>query len=1100
MYASTIFRGFAVLLCLAAPAAKLAGAEATTSTTAATADQLYAAAVKHYSDRHWQSAVDEFTRLLQTYPDHAQAASALFFRAEAQVQQGKHADARQGYLAFAQREPDHRFAPQARFRAAEAVYLAGDVQTARAELETFVADYPDSPLNLYAQKYLAELALAARDGPRAAALFQTILERYPDGPQVEECRFGLGRALELQGDIEAARIAYQTMAAAQSLLADDAQVQLGICLYNHGNYGPAAKAFQAALDRFPDSDLTGQARYWLGMCHVAQREWDQAARTLQDALDRHPQHALAPSMTFWLADAKRQAGVQQAAQEGYAKVLKDWPECEWADDSLEMLTQFAWAESQFEQVVVLGEQFRKQYPASPLKDQVEQRLGRAYLKQKQYAQAIGVLKPLTAAADDDDDGGTAADAGSSSVRQMDQYYLGLAYLGAEQYAEALEALGKVGEAAASPEVSGGVRLAQALACTRLNRPADAIEPLQQYLAAQPAGPEAAACRIQLIQALMLSGRVGEALLIHREVADLQPPPAGFEAVTLQLAEAALEAGKYDDAAELFGVLAEERQPPEWACKGWSGLGWTRFRAGKPEQALLAFTRLLDRYPDNSLAPEAGLMKAKTLEQLDRRAEALDAYLLVVTTYASSEYAAPAMLEAARLQETLGKSAEAVPLLRRLVQEHPDFAQLDAALYQLAWLLDEQGQAAEAGRLFERISEQYPDGSYWADTTYRLAERASRIGQYDRARTYADRLIAAKCPPEVLMHALYLRGQVAASTQRWRDVTGALTALLDQFPDSPLGVTAECWIAEACYQQKDFAAAAARFAKLAQDQRVNDATWTAMIPLRRAQILAEQQKWDEACELAGGISGQFPDFGKQYEADYVLGLCRSKQGKPTEAIEHYERVIRSPEGGRTETAAKAQWMIGEAYAAQCEFEQALKAYDRVESLYSYPQWQAAALVQAGKCRELQQDYPNAALAWKQVLSRFPRTPSAAEAARRLERLDARLAAAAPKVAEAASKLRVPPPRTGPPASRATLPAPNAVRPGRAANAPASGAAATSANIPAVHLRTTTLPFQSATPPRQPATLRSGTADAAPPHAVPNVPPGSNATRRRTISEP
>ena len=1105
MYASTFLRGLVALLCLAAPAAAWAADETATAATAETADDVYAAAVKHYSDGRWQSAADEFTRFLQQYPEHAQAASALFFRAEAQVQQGRHADARTGYLAFAKREPEHRFAPQARFRAAEAVYLAGDAQTARAELEKFVADYPGSELNVFAQKYLAELALAARDGPRAATLFKAILERYPDGPQVEECRFGLGRALELQGDIEAARIAYQTMAAANGPLADDAQVQTGICLYNHGNYAQAAKAFQAALERFPDSDLTAQARYWLGMCYVAQRDWDQAARILQTALDQHPQHALAPAMTFWLADAKRQAGGLQAAREGYAAVLREWPQCEWADDSLEMLTQFALTEAQFERVVTLGEQFRTQYPTSPLKPAVEQRLGRAYLKQKQYAKAIGILKPLAESTAGPSGGGDAAAAGPESVVPTTPYYLGLAYLGDEQYPAALQAFDKVGDTKDNPELSGGIRLARALAYARLNRPAEAIEPLQQYLAAQPTGPEATACRMHLIQALVQSGRVDEALPIYQAVADLQPPPSGFEAATLQLAEAALEAGKYEDASELFGRLAEDGQPPEWASQGWSGLGWTRFRAGKPAEALLAFDRLLDLYPDIPLAAQAAMMKAKTLEQLDRSAEALPAYLLVATTYASSEHGAAAMLEAARLHETLGQKTEAVALLRRLLQEHPDFEQLDAALYQLAWLLDEQEPSAETGRLFERISEQYPNSSYWADTTYRLAERASRAGQYDRARQYAERLLAAQCPPDVLMHTLYLRGQVAASTQRWRDVASSLTALLEQFPDSPLRVTAECWLAEACYQQQDWASAATRFAQLAQEPRLEDETWIAMIPLRRAQILAEQQHWDAAFELATDFAEQFPEFGKKYEADYVLGLCLSKQGRTAEALPYYESVIRSPAGGRTETAAKAQWMIGEAYAAQCDFEQALKAYYRVESLYNYPQWQAAALVQAGKCHELQQDDQNAALAWQQVLNRYPRTTSAAEAARRKERLEARLAAAAPKVAAAAPKLAAPAPRIAPPARGATAPKPSAAKPPRTAAVPTSRTAASGSLVPAVHLQATTLPFQAAVPARQPWSPRTGTAATEPARTSPTPPPTpppsrSGATRRRTISEP
>jgi cellulose synthase operon protein C len=1093
MYASIFFRGLAVWLCLSAQAAVLAAAETTPATTVETAEDVYAVAVGHYSGGRWQLAADEFTRFLRQYPEHSQAASALFFRAEALVQQGKHAEARKGYLDFAEREPDHRFAPQARFRAAEAVYLAGNARAARTELEKFLADHPGSALKVYAQKYLAELALAARDGPRAAALFKEILERHPDGPQVDECRFGLGRALELQGDIESARIAYQTMTAANGPLADDAQVQTGICLYNHGDYPQAAKAFQTALERFPDSDLTGQARYWLGMCQVAQQDWEQAAQTLQSALDSHPQHALAPSMTFWLADSMRQSGDLKSAQEGYSRVVKDWPQCEWADDSLEMLIQFALTASQFDRVVSLGEQFRAEYPASPLKDPVAQRLGRGYLKQKEYAKAIEILKPLTQTAA----GGPspAATSGaetsvsdttleSEAVLQTNRYYLGLAYLGDRQYEAALEALAQVQPAPDNQELSGGVRLAQAMAYAGLNRHADAIEPLQEYLAAQPPGPEAAACRVHLINSLVQSSCLDEALKMHGEVADLPTSPPGFEAATLRLAEAAYEAGKYDDSVELFGILIDDRQPPEWASKGWSGLGWCQFRAGKAESAIVAFTRLLDQYPESPLAAEGAMIKAKALEQLARGAEALEAYLLVVTTYADSEHAAPAMMEAARLQETLGKKAEAIPLLRRLIQEYPEFKQLDAALYQLAWLLDEQGQAGEAERLFERIAEQYPGGIYWADTMYRLAERASRAGQYDRAKQFAERLTEAECDPDIRMHALYLRGQVAAFSQRWPEVATSLTALLEQFPESPLRATAECWIAEALYQQKDYAAAGQWFAKLEQKQLAEEDTWTAMIPLRRAQILAEQQQWAEAYELAGGIEERFPDFAKQYEADYVLGLCLSKQGKPSEALPHYERVIRSPEGGRTETAARAQWMIGEAYAAQCELEQALKAYYRVESLYNYPQWQAAALVQAGKCHELQGDDQNAALVWQQVISRFAKTPYAAEAAQRLERLNAKLAAPAPKVS-------APPPRV-------SAPTPRIIKPPRKVAAPTPQYAAPSANVPAVHFRDAP-PFKAAVPARKTSTPQIGHATPPLPIASPPPPISPGTARRRTISE-
>jgi cellulose synthase operon protein C len=1002
MDASTFFRTGAMLLCCGAGLAEAVAAESVSSIASQTAEDLYAVAVGHYSRGQWERADAEFARFLQQYPEHPQAAPALFFRAEALVQQGRHADAKQGYLAFIEREPRHRFALQARFRAVEAAYLTEAADTARAALEQFLAEHPQNEFDVYVRKYLAELALAARDGPRAAKLFEQVLQRDPDGPQVDESRFGLGRALELQGDIESARIAYQTLAAAHGPLADDAQIQSGICLYNHGRYGQAAALFQAAIERFPDSELLPHARYWLGMCSVAEHDWQQAAKTLQSAIERHPQHALTPAMTFWLADTLRQDGDWPAADEGYARVVQNWPDCEWADDALQLQIQGALGQSQFERVVALGEQFRARFPDSPFRDPVAEHLGRGYLKQQQYARAIEVLQPLieTAAAPplpevsreelDEPPANAAAEAASKSL-QTARYYLGLAYLGDRQYQAALDCLGQVQAAPEQTDMYRGVLLAQAMALSQRNRPADAIAPLRHYLAAQPQGSEAVVCRVQLLDALLQCNRLDEAFRVQAELADTELLEPVAAAATHRLAEAAFVAGNNDQAIRLFGQLVRDGQTPEWAAKGWLGLGWAQFREGDAEAAGEAFGELLQRYPDSALASEAAMMRAKTLEQRDRGEDALEAYLAIAATYGDSTHAAPAMMEAVRLLQQLERKAEVIPLLRRLIQEHPGFEGLDAALYELAWQLDAQGEGAEAQRLFERISDQYPDGEYWADTTYRLAERAARAGQYERAKGWLDRLIEARCADEILERALYLRGQLAASTQRWPEVASPLLALLEQFPDSSLRANAACWIAESLYQQKDYKNAARWFEELEDAPLAEDDAWNALIPLRRALMLTEQQQWQAAYALVSGLEERFPAFGQQYEVDYVLGLCLAKQDRPAEALRRLEQVVRSPEGGRSETAAKAQWLIGGIYAAGGELDLALKAYYRVETLYNYPQWKAAALLRAGHCHELRSEHEEAARAWRQVVANFAETPAATEAANSLERLNAKLAA-------------------------------------------------------------------------------------------------------------
>ena len=75
----------------------------------------------------------------------------------------------------------------------------------------------------------------------------------------------------------------------------------------------------------------------------------------------------------------------------------------------------------------------------------------------------------------------------------------------------------------------------------------------------------------------------------------------------------------------------------------------------------------------------------------------------------------------------------------------------------------------------------------------------------------------------------------------------------------------------------------------------------------AQALAHQEKWIEAKKIAGRIAAQYPDFEAQYEVDYLLGRCLARKALFHEARRAYQRVTRSGIGGKTETAAMAQWM-------------------------------------------------------------------------------------------------------------------------------------------------------------------------------------------------
>jgi cellulose synthase operon protein C len=156
----------------------------------------------------------------------------------------------------------------------------------------------------------------------------------------------------------------------------------------------------------------------------------------------------------------------------------------------------------------------------------------------------------------------------------------------------------------------------------------------------------------------------------------------------------------------------------------------------------------------------------------------------------------------------------------------------------------------------------------------------------------------------------------------------------------------------------------------------------MIPLRQAQALGQQNHWSEALEIAQRIAAAWPDFAEQYEADYVIGRALASRGEFAAAREAYGRVIRSSTGAKTETAAMAQWMIGESYFHQESYAEAVAAYLRVEVLYDWPKWQAGALLQAAKCLEMLGQVNEAIESYERLIRTYPDSEFTEEARRRL----------------------------------------------------------------------------------------------------------------------
>jgi TolA-binding protein len=419
-----------------------------------------------------------------------------------------------------------------------------------------------------------------------------------------------------------------------------------------------------------------------------------------------------------------------------------------------------------------------------------------------------------------------------------------------------------------------------------------------------------------------------------------------------------------------------------------GVGWSEYRAGNLDKAAEAFDEVLKVHPPEAMTAEAALARGQILERLRQNDAALAMYAVVIEQCPQSVQHGDALLAAARLQARQKQYDAVIAYCDRFAKEHPKAETLDAVLYEWAWALQESHQIEAAAERFKQLYETHRTSRYWGEAAYRLAQRAFEAKQFEPAANLVSEVLQNGNDPRVREYAAYLRGQIAAAQADWPKTREAFEAFLREFAGSPRCTAAEFWIAETFYRQEESQAAKERFDRLAEKVPEKREPWMAVIPLRRAQLSVQQNAWDEAFKIASQIASDFPNFEQQYEADYVLGRCLANQADFDGARLAYDKVIHSPAGAKTETAAMAQWMIGETFFHQKNYTAAIREYLRLEILYAYPTWQSAALLQAGKCHEFLGEGKAAAELYRRIVKTYPDTPFAEQARQKLQNTPAR----------------------------------------------------------------------------------------------------------------
>jgi TolA-binding protein len=981
-----------------------------------------------YQKERWSLAEDAFAKFLEKYPQHEQVPLGTYYLGLTQLQREKFDAARTTLRDFVQKFPKSSEVAHADYRIAECSYQLGDLEPAVNDFLQALAKHQTDPFREFAWAYLGDAQRRLGKNESAVSSLKKSLELFPKGRMAVEARFGLAQAYEALDDVDNAVATYREVAADKAgARADAAQFALGNLLFAKQKYAESIAEYKRVESDFPTSKLVSVARlnggfaqyqlgnfaealplfqqaevdaqqavtagYWRGLTLKALGKYADAADALNEVAERAKEHPLAESVVFQLAACQRRAGNLDQAERRFLEVADRWPQGQFADQSLyfaadsmllsaEASKDEAVRKQKLQATELVLDRFDREFATSGIR--FAQKLQRARFLEIRAAdgdvsRATELYRSVLA---ESQNAQTTADARLQLARVLQSQ---------GDNAGALVAIEPLAtELLKTPQPGNGDAL---LMFAHLSLEAGQLDQATQAAAGfLKNNPQDERADQGLSLLAIAQARGAKWADVETSVGKLASEHASSPVVsrTLQtVAESAFAAKEWDQAIRFFQTLAASGVESPFHAAALSGQAWAEYRKGDFANANTHFQQVVTQHPKDDLAAEAAFMAGDSLQHGGKAAEAIAAFEAAFQNYQPSRNAFLAGLQVARLQTQAVAIEKADAAYLAVADAYATVAEHDQVLNEWALVLYEAEQYAKADEIFRRLVKEHPDSKHASAARYSLAESDLINGKLDAAKTaFAELTSDAKAAADVQEDALYRLVGIAVESEAWQDVVDRSNELTKRFPESRYLTEAKFRLADGELRLGRSELAEQLLSDLigqAQNPEVAETEWFPHAWPLLAEAQFRQKKYEDVLKTSDRLRALDAKSPVQHQVDEVVGRAWKQQARFDKARDAFQSVIRSEFGTRTETAAKAQFMIAETWLLEKKLDKALEEYLKVDSLYSFPEWQSAALLQAGKCDEQLGNKPAAAKSYQLLLQKFPNSEFAADAGKRLKAL-------------------------------------------------------------------------------------------------------------------
>ncbi len=698
----------------------------------------------------------------------------------------------------------------------------------------------------------------------------------------------------------------------------ESEILLAQALHGQKRYRNMLDLLAAGKERAAGTAQAAAFDYWIALAHFELGEWGRALNCLADFEQRYPLSPYQPRGLRLRAWSCLRLGRQAEAIACFTRFAERYgnsPEgpANLLDGSKALIAagQLETARNVLETLAALERNDRIGQEGRSL-------LGRVYAAEKKWDAARKTVQPLSAGKNVPDELRAAA-------------FFVLADV-AEAQSNRVEALGLLDQCAgqaADPALKREVNLRKGRLLLAMGKIDEGVALVRGFVAAQSTNAAARSVQLQLAEDLLARGLNEKALAEFQNFLETFSDPDGVFRAQLGKGWALARLERQREAAAAF-ELAWAGAPPEMKAYCRFKVADAHFAGEQFKLAAESYAQVGAQDPGTDLAEQALLQSAECRARAGELDSAERLFWEAADLDGAGPLAARALLRAAELRQQQGAEAEARAVYRLVLAEGDRGAQAralaglafldyrrdrfqealagfssvsqsapgsqvaDLAAYMAGWCHSRLGRPDRAEAAFRDCIRRFPDSPWAAAALFRLAEQDYNRGQYAPAEAGWIRL-AREYPQAALAdQALFWAGRAALKLNEFQRARDHFSLLIKNYPSSDCRPEARFYQGEALMELGEFAGAILLFDEIirqAPDSELAEAAWFrkgdsqftlgAKVPQRYAEALASYQRVLErprTSELS------------RLQAEYKIGRCLEKSGRPADAFEHYMKAI------------------------------------------------------------------------------------------------------------------------------------------------------------------------------------------------------------------